>query len=102
MAAAIVRFGIAREPSFESLPRGETKIARAASPSIPSQLVSRNIRSGSSAPAVLHSHPSAGIPLRSRHPIAQVFWHIPITQLATWFAPAMQTRPQAPQFMGSV
>jgi hypothetical protein len=102
MAPAMVRLGISRVPGFASLPRGETNTALAASPSIPSQFVSRNIRSGASDMVVLHSQPLPGIPSRSRQPIAQVFWHMPITHAATWFAPAMHARPHAPQFIASV
>ena len=102
MAAGSVRLGIAMVPGLASSPRGETNTARPASPSMPSQLVSRNIRSGASASIALHSQPLAAMRSRSTKPAAQVSAQLPITQAAVWFIPAVQRVPHVPQFIGSV
>ena len=62
-------------PLLRSLPEAETKTARAASPSMPSQLASRPVSSGSSVSergTQPYSQPLEGSPSMSRKPSRQV------------------------------
>src|SRR5579884_3393726 len=102
MAAASVALGIAIVPGLPSIPRGDTKIALAIVPSMPSQLVSWNIRSGSSGAVGLHSQPTVGSALTCIQGGTHVVAQVPVTQVAVWWGPATQWWPQPPQFIGSV
>jgi len=74
----------------------------AATPSIPSQFASRNIRSGVSfGSPMAHSQPSAGSMFESRKPARHSYMQSPMRHCASWFGPAMQVRLHAPQFCGS-
>ena len=111
MPAARVRLGCARVPGQVSRPDGATKIARLASPSIPSQLVSANESSGSSGDpgGALHSHPFIGLPSVSNQPSSHAKPHTPPTHAAaTCMAPASgagqttQSLAPVPQCIGLV
>lgn len=102
--------GCAIVPGFVSLPIGLTKIARVMSPSIPSQLLSRNIRSGRSGiPSLRHSQPldmpargALRSPFESTEPIWQVQRHSLIAHATSALARAGQAIPQPPQCIGFV
>lgn len=106
----IVRLGCAIVPGLLSLPMGLTKMAREASPSIPSQFESRNIRSGTSGiPSVRHSQPldmaprgALRSPFESTAPIWQLQRHSPIVHATSALARAGQAIMQPPQCMGLV
>jgi hypothetical protein len=108
--AWIVRLGCAIVPGLPSLPMGLTKIARVMSPSIPSQFVSRNIRSGRSGiPSLMHSQPldipargALRSPLESTEPMLHVQRHSPIAQATAALARVGQAIPQPPQCIGLV
>jgi hypothetical protein len=102
MAALMESSGRSRDPSPLSLPLGATKMAREASPSMPSQLVSRNSRSGASASLMRHSQPLVALLSASAKPSLQRRPHMPAAQVAVWLVPAGHTVPQVPQLAGSV
>lgn len=111
IAACTVAMGCVIVPGLPSAPPvAETKIALLISPSIPSQLESTNMRSGTSVPPPpRHSQPlliasraALRSPFESTAPIWQVHAHAPIAHAASALARVGHAMLQPPQCIGLV